>query len=216
MGLTNYARNHYLAPKVSEFKSADIAPRTTLAERAQLWPTDMAMMSIFLTLNNPVWLQFGYVFFRRASATVQFYEQARLATQEFLQKAGEVPGPAISVYARAVDNWETFLANAEQAMVLLSKTRGGLERFSKNDGSDLQRLNLIHNQSKHLDADWIKPEDSPAEAAYPVWMNSEGLHSRGSSLTWAEATETVDFFAAVVDRVLEELRGVLRPEPQKT
>ena len=174
----------------------------------------MAFISVFRTINNENWLRFGYVFLRRASAAVNFYEQARSLTQEFIEKTTPQV-PAVTLYVRALDNWEVFLANAEQAMHLLADTAGGLERFVPGDGSDLERLHVLHDHSKHF-TKRMKRGNSAAEAAFPVWMTDEGLQCHQASLSWSEAAEFLDLFAKVVDRVFEELRGATpgsKPSP---
>lgn len=204
MTWTHAALDHWFAPKLSEFRSCEISSREDLAKQSQFWPSDMALFSVFRTVNNQNWRRSGYAFLRRASAAVNFYEQARLLTQEFLAKTTP-QAPALTVYARAVDNWEVFLANAEQAMQLLSDSAGGLQRFVPGDGSDLERLNLLYNYSKHF-AKRTKDGNSAAEAAFPIWISNEGLQCPESSLGWAEAVGMLDFFKQVVDRVFQELR----------
>src|SRR5262249_42790688 len=155
-----------------------------------------AFLSVFYSRLPVRQVKYGYVFVRRAAAAARLYELARAGTLRFL--ADHKPtNPALTLYARAVDDWERFLANSEQALQILTAA-SGIKRFAQKDGSALERLNKIHNSSKHIDR-VSRADNSPAQIAFPIWMTTKGLKSRDSVITWIEAAEMLVFFAQVVD-----------------
>jgi hypothetical protein len=109
---------------------------------------------------------------------------------------------AVSRYILAVDHWEQFLSLADQAWTVL--VRGQQILYSKEDGSVFQRLNKLHNLTKHIDSAIKGPKHAlqpqfPVDGTLPVWLANDGLHSVEGVLTFAEIADMLQDMARWCD-----------------
>jgi hypothetical protein len=156
---------------------------------------------MFVAVPTGTVATYGFLFVRQSAAAARSYEQARLATFDFLiHRRADVPG--LSRYATATDHWEVFVALALQSSTLLAaaiEQRGKL--FTKGENSVLERLHHLHSDAKHADSR-IQNGSSSAEAGFTVWMADEGLHSKKHFVSWKEAASIVDDLVANVKILL--------------
>jgi hypothetical protein len=193
----------FIAPNLSKFVSAAIPDRSELAATADTWLPDFVLRSIFTAPLAGNLAKYGFMFMRRAAAAVRSYELARIATSQFLA-AHTRQELALSLYAQAADLWDSFVAQADQALKLLSHVPDQRIRlFEAGDRSLIERLHKLHDNAKHAEAR-VHPGSS-AQAAFTVWLTTIGLKSRSHHLTWIEAAALVDFFARVIRRLKQEI-----------
>jgi hypothetical protein len=55
----------------------------------------------------------------------------------------------------------------------------------KDDGSVIQRLNLLYNRTKHLETA-INSGQLPPDGTLPVWLTNDGLQAVDAELTFTE------------------------------
>lgn len=134
-----------------------------------------------------------YNLLRRAEAAFREYSSARQMTMAYLAN----PNPdSVSEYIIAIGHWEALLAQTYQAWCLLARRQKIL--FTPEDGSTMQRLNLLYNRTKHAEIA-IAAEQLPPDGTLPVWLKNDGLHSVESSLTFEEITEMLEELAVWAD-----------------
>jgi hypothetical protein len=162
---TSYATDQFLARNMSRFRQAEVPDRQGLALESQSWLSTLALRSMFVAVPTGTVATYGFLFVRRSAAAARSYEQARLATFDFLlHRRADAPG--LSRYATATDHWEVFIAHAHQALTLLAaaiEQRGKL--FTKGENSVLERLHYLHSDAKHADSP-IQNGASAAEAGF--------------------------------------------------
>jgi hypothetical protein len=71
-----------------------------------------------------------------------------------------------------------------------------LRLFKNGDGSSLQRLNRIHNVSKHLE-----PTSIPTGHIHAVWLSNQGINVSGAVVRWSELAELARKVGSIADRV---------------
>jgi hypothetical protein len=137
-------------------------------------------------------------FLRRAEAAFREYALAREQTLLFLS----LPDSP-SHYIAATTYWEGFLSQTWISFDLLRKLagvpKGGL--FKKGEDTVLERLNSLHNLSKH-------PTDEafPDDATLVIWLRNNGICSKTTHLTFDEmANDILKDLAKWADRMQDPL-----------
>ena len=135
-------------------------------------------------------------FLRRTEMAFREYEAARQMTM-----ALDNPSPdAVAEYFIAIGHWEVFLSQAYQAWCLLGRElpASGYKFFTKNDGSLVQRLNLLYNRAKHAEKA-ITAQQLPPGGTLPVWLQNDGLHCADGALTFEDMAEILRELALWAD-----------------
>jgi hypothetical protein len=209
---TNHFLDKYVAPEMSLFTEASIPDLSSLQVR---WLTSFILNSGMVVQLQDVPRRTLYNFLRRAEGAAQEYGMAREMTLAHL--ANTNPN-SVSGYIAAIGHWEAFLSQAYQAWCLLDGTQRKL--FTKNDGSPMQRLNLLYNRTKHAEKA-IAAGQLPQDGTLPVWLKNDGLHSVDSCLTFEELAEMLEELAvwteaaqnpATMREKIEAKYGIIRDE----
>lgn len=139
---------------------------------------------------------FVAAFLRRAEASFKLHKLAREATYELLG----LRQPSPSHYGVALTQWEGFLTQSYQGIALIAKmiqTSGNpdFKAFEPNDGSMVQRFNLVYNSLKHVEKRIAAGQMLP-DAITPVWLSSLGLECIDAVITY---DETAEFLRIIAD-----------------
>ena len=198
MPLSAYAKDTFVAPYMSSFTEAEIVDMSACDPQQEHWVSNFILNPLLRTKVRPPHRQYMFNYLRRVEAAFREYASARDRTLLFLSRT-ESP----SNYMAAIAHWEFFLLQAWVSFELLGRIfqlpKGSL--FKKNDGSVLQRLNLMYNVSKHA-----AEGDFPEDGTLAVWLANDGLHSRNSHLTFDKiANEILRDFAVWADRLQDPL-----------
>jgi hypothetical protein len=194
MPFSAYALDRHVATKLSEFTSAEIPDMTEHAAEQNHWVANFILNSTFTAAFKYPYQQHAFAMLRRAEMTFRDYDLARSQTLEYLRKSGSP-----SQYFIALSHWEHFLASAYTAMDCFRRFAqlGPQEMFKKNDGSTLQRLNMIYNVAKHAN-----DTQYPPEATLAVWLDNDGLCSLEGRLSYSEiSSEVLPLVAELADRI---------------
>jgi hypothetical protein len=193
--MTDQARDRFVAPGMSTFTEATIQDMSGVC---QPWLSSFILNSTLIFRTDDATRRTNFNFLRKAEAAFREYEAARKATVDYL--ADGRPN-AISPYILAVDHWEQFLSLADQAWTVL--VRGQRVLYDREDGSVLQRLNRLHNLTKHIESAIKGPvadgPQFPDEGTLPVWLANDGLHSVEGVLTFAEIADILEDLARWCD-----------------
>lgn len=74
----------------------------------------------------------------------------------------------------------------------------------EDDGSGIQRLNLLYNRTKHLESA-INSGQLPPDGTLPVWLTNDGLRAVDAELTFAELAEILTDLAKWADAAQDPL-----------
>lgn len=187
----------YVAPGYSGFTAAKIPDMSAISKEQGHWVANFILggSPLRVTLDDDTRSTF-YNFLRRTEAAFLEYEEARQLTMTHLAD------PKPRQYIKAIGYWERFLSDADRAWALLD--RGEKILFVKDDGSILQRLNLLYNRSKHIESA-IKSSQLPPNGTLPVWLTNEGLEATDAKLTFEEMADILSDLAKWADAVQDPL-----------
>jgi hypothetical protein len=180
--LTNYFLDHYVAHKLSELTKCGAGE---LPQSGRPWLGRFVLVAVFVDPGAEVGYRFKFNFLRRIEGATAAYEGGRAALLEYLN----TPRSTISPYFRALLDFEVCISQLYQALQLLRSAKGK-DFFESGDGSVGERLNLMYNDSHHMESR-IRDGHIPAEATAAMWITNVGLESSSSSLTFAELRDWV-------------------------
>ena len=177
----------FLAPRITEFISADIPDLSQRYPEAPYWVSNHFLNNVFRSHFKDRWRQVVFAYIRRTQNAFFAYHDARCLTLEYL--SGNKPdNPQINRYFSAVTAWENFALQISMAIDLFRWLNQGIGAFEKNDGSKEQRLYEMANLIKHT-ASAVNSWQCPESGTIPLWLSNTGLHSFESSITFQEASE---------------------------
>jgi hypothetical protein len=187
----------YVAPGYSSFTTALIRDMSTVGQEQGFWVENFILNGspLRVTLDDDTRRTF-YNFLRRTESAFLEYEEARRLTMAHLEN------PKLRQYISAIGRWERFLSDADRAWALL--VRGQPVLFGRNDGSSLQRLNLLYNRTKHIESA-IKSGQLPPNGTLSVWLTNEGLEAVGAKLAFNEMADILCDLAKWADAVQDPL-----------
>jgi hypothetical protein len=192
---SDYFKDKYIAPGFSAFTAATIPDMSAVSPEQGNWLGNFILNSwARVTLDDDTRRTF-YNFLRRAEAAFREYEEARRLT---LAHLADLRPNAVSQYIKAIWHWEQFLSQADRAGAVL--VRGRKVLFAKDDGTALQRLNLLYNRTKHLETA-INSGQLPPDGTLPVWLTNDGLQAVDGKLTFAEMAEILTDVAKIAEAV---------------
>lgn len=168
---------------MSAFTTAEIPNMSDHNPQQEHWISNFILNTIFRGKPPRPNRQYMFNFLRRAEAAFREYSLAREQTLLFLS----LPDSP-SHYIAAITYWEDFLSQAWISFDLLRKfarvPKGGL--FEKGENTVLERLNSLHNLSKHA-----TNGDFPDDATLAIWLRNDGLHSKSTHLTFDEMANDI-------------------------
>lgn len=191
MPFSSHAMDHFVGTKMSEFTQADVPNATACSPEQEHWLSNFILNTVFRGTPPHPARQYMFHFLRRAEAAFREYELARSRTMQHLTNRDST-----SHFVASITHWETYLAHSYIAYDQLRSLSGGVKLFEKNDGSVLSRLNLLYNTSKHAVEDQFPPDGTLA-----VWLENQGLRSRGTHLSFDEMHEILQDLATWADRI---------------
>lgn len=196
---TNNFTDKYVAPGFSSFTAVNIPDMSAITREQGHWLGNFILNSWARVTMDDDMRQTLFNFLRRTEAAFREYEEARRLT---LAHLADWRPNAVSEYIKAIGHWEQFLSQADRAWAVLVK--GEKTLFAKDDGSVVQRLNLLYNRTKHLETA-INSEQLPPDGTIPVWLTNDGLQAVGGKLTFAEIAEILVDLAKWADAAQDPL-----------
>lgn len=162
MPISKYAIETFISKKITEVNECNVADLYAEFPSAKKWLSGFGLMVIFT--NQPPYENrpFALQFLRRVEAAFSEYALAREELQRLISEGNGGWSP----YYRALYHFEAALGQLYQAYDY-SRKKLGLEEFKSGDGSPLDRLNKIHDTSKHQ----LANEDQP------VWITNNGIET---------------------------------------
>lgn len=174
MPLTKYAVETFISKKITEVTECNVADLYAEFPSAKEWLSGFGLMVIFVNQPREEIRPFALQFLRRVETTFSEYALAR----EYLQRLVLGSRGRWSPYYRALYHFEAALGQLYQAYDFSRKMLDS-KLFVSNDDSPLDRLNKIHNISKHQ----VAVEDQP------IWLTNEGIETNDMKITFVEFEE---------------------------
>jgi hypothetical protein len=203
-GPSDYFLDRFVAPKLSLLTGCG-APELSAGGP---WLNGFILRAFLVGLSSDK-RAYLFNFVRKTESAVFAYKEARSALLEYVA----TPRNVISPYFRSLSNFETCFAQCFQGFELLM-TGSKEPLFKEDDGSELDRLRVIHNTSKHLD-ERIEKGEIPAESTAPIWITNQGIEALGkgavpTSLSFAELAALLNQMSGLADKLstLEPPAGV--------
>jgi hypothetical protein len=176
MPLSLYSLDKFVSQKLSEFTKLDLPDVYVDFPQSPHWLGNFILNSIFRHQLDNKPKQFFFVFIRRSEMAFYEYAIAKIELKDYLLNRTT----NISKYFSGLYHIELTLSNLYQSYE--SFMRFSKEKlFSKDDGSEIQRLNRFYNIIKH-----IEYSSMPEENLHPIWLNNDGMHCESSFLGWNE------------------------------
>ncbi len=173
----------YIAPGISKFTEAEIPDLQQEYDQHPYWLTNHFLDSSLTGAFTSPMRQYAFNAIYRVQAAFKDYHEARELTYKFL-KVTISDNPAIKLYFDALSRWEScFLNWAILADIFWKMT--GAKAFEKGDGSPDQRAYDISNAVKHC-GDAIKRGEHGDNLTVPLWLESDGFHSREHFVSYQE------------------------------
>jgi hypothetical protein len=193
-----HSKDNFFAPEMSQFTSAAIRDMSGTSDQQEHWLYNFMLNTLLSVQVEQRVRQTLFNFLRRAQFAFREYALAREQTVAFLSNRESVP-----TYLVAIGHWEVFLSYAYQAFELLAPTEKRA-LFEPNDGSILQRLNLLYNRSKHL-SKAINSDQLATGSTLAVWLTNEGLRCVDGHLTFDELAGVLEELARWSDAAQDPL-----------
>ncbi|MGD9704445.1 MAG: hypothetical protein AB7Q42_12920 [Acidimicrobiia bacterium] len=196
-----------VAPGMSAFTSAEIPEIASRHPEAEHWLANYTLNALLRGRFRRPTDQYALNALRRISTAYEEYAIASRRTDEYLALRSDT-NPAVRVYLSALQHWENVLAAAGQALSTFHLWTGQ-RPHERDDGTAEQRVNALHNASKHAEG-LIRGGQMPKSGPLAVWLTNDGLRSKGQRLSWKELAELLDELGSLADLV-QDPRGVTNP-----
>jgi hypothetical protein len=191
MPFTNYAIETFISARITELTDCRITDLGTEFPNASKWVSGFGLCVIFANQPPQETRAFALQFVRRVEMAIAEYVRMRAEIQDLL--SGD---PRWSPYYRALHHGEVAVSMLYQAYDL-SRKKMNVQFFESNDGSPLQRLNLIYTTSKH----------QLAEGQDPLWLSNDGFHAEQGTLLYSEFEELARSCARVAEQLCTTSNG---------
>jgi hypothetical protein len=174
--LTNYSLDHFVAHRLSELTECG-APEL---QQNPLRLNDFILNSIFRVKIEQTLRAYLFNFLRRADAAGIAYGTARTALIEYIN----TPRATISPYFTALAQFEVCISQVYQGHELFA-TATKQQVFKKGANSPEERLNVLYNDSKHMNK-MIFGGLLPEPATTGIWITNGGLESSRTRVSFVE------------------------------
>lgn len=186
MPFTRYAVETFISDKITKVTECNITDLYAEFPAACDWVSGFGLMVIFVNQPREEVQPFALQFVRRAEMALAEYASAREELRSFVSGNRGRWSP----YFRALYHFEAAVAQLYQAFDYSRKVLN-TKLFAENDGSPLNRLNLIYNTSKH----------QLAGADQPLWITNEGIETVESKLAFSEMEDLLRSCARIATKL---------------
>lgn len=183
-----------LAPEIGNLTSVDIPDISEAHSQAPHWMANHFLnMALGGRYSDDATRQFSIIFLFRAQTAFEAYGKARAETIRCLEKSAP-NHPAVSIYFRALAQWELAIWSA-QICIELVESRIDYER----DDTD-QLIHGMGNRIKHAGDDIRKGQYDPFQTV-PITIVNDGLKSKYGTLTYRQLADHMLALAEAAEQI---------------
>lgn len=176
MPLSNYALDNFVSKNLSQLNECNCKHLKQDFQKCEEWLSGFILAPIFhMKLDEPT-TKFAFALLRKAEALFDEYDQACELLKSFVSNGSHSP----SKYFRCLRHFENTIAMLYQSYEL-GRGLVGHNLFRNDDGSSLQRLNNVYNDSRHSNLSLV-----PGGHLHRVWIDNHGIHTAKASLKFQE------------------------------
>ena len=194
MPWTNYAKDRFLAPKLSQLTHCGARQLTVTPEESSGWLAGFVLNSAFrVTIADPI-RQVMFSYLRRVDGAVLEYTRGQQGLESYVASTNG----GITRYSRCLHAFEAAVAMTYQAYRLsqqLIPNKPPL--FKKGDGSVLDRMQGVYNAGKHADILIANGNRFAPDSTLPVWITNEALESKECSLSFTELADEIEMLGRI-------------------
>lgn len=189
----------YIAMDVSVFTSADPPDITAAHPEASHWVLNYVLNTVLSGGFTEPLGGYAALLLRRTTVAYDEYESARSATLSFVEDRA-AGGQPVRTYLLALHHWEQCVAHSWQAAKAHEKISGE-KLFEKGDGSPEEKLNKLHNRSKHSDSALGTRGQMPPKGPIAMWLTNDGLATTDCVMSWSELGQLVGSLGEIADLI---------------
>lgn len=174
MGFTKHALDLFISEKISLVTLCGASDVSAEFPHSKAWVSAFVLSTIFNDQPPAQYRQLALQFVRRVEMAFAEYASAVVHLEDFVNGS---PG-RWSLYYRALNHFEGSVA---QIYMAYDHSWNALDKkyYGTDDGSLLDRLNKIYNDSRHV----------AVGAEQLCWITNEGLSSGRASVSFVEFEE---------------------------
>lgn len=190
MGFTRHATDLFISEKIGQVTECGATDVAKEFPASATWVSSFGLCVILQdhppSQNRPYALQLV----RRVEMAFAEYSRATEYLSDLV-----IGGPGRwSPYFRALYHFEAAISQLYLAYDGARK-KLGQDYFASGDGSDLDRLNIIYNASKH----------QTASAEQTLWITNNGVCANGASISFVELEKLLRSYARIANRITNQV-----------
>jgi len=176
MPLTHNGMDTFVGKDLSKLTECNCSCLKDEYPGSNSWLNNFILTQIVKAKLDDSTTKFAFALLRKSEALFDEYEQA--CTQLSLFVLNEEK--SVSPYFKCLHHFENSIALLYQSYELVRKLIGK-DLFNKDDGSSLQRLNSIYNDSRHSDLSLV-----PEGKLHRVWIDNKEISTARASISFHE------------------------------
>lgn len=196
MPFSNYAKDRFVAPKLSLLSACGAEPLQLNESKADHWLANFVLTSSLRFQIEELQRQLIFTLLRKVDGAVIEYDAGRSYLSEHLHSDAAV---GVQAYSRALLKFELTMALTYQAWLLVKQLLPQPPSlFQDGDGSEFERLNRLYNRWKHAD-EHIEKGLYASDSTLPVWITNAGLESTDSHIEFEELRSLIHSLSRIAD-----------------
>jgi hypothetical protein len=181
MPLSDYALDAFIGKDLSKLSECNCSRVKDEYPESDSWLSRFILTQIFVARLDESITKFAFSLLRKSVALFDEYEEACAKLSLFVSNEKK----SVSLYFKCLYHFENSIALLYQSYELGRKLIGK-DLFEKNDGSPLQRLNEIYNDSRHSDLSLL-----PEGKLQRIWIDNQEISTTRASIFFHELEDMI-------------------------
>ena len=178
------------APHITELTECNIPELSDQYAKSIGWLHNYILQSTFTISYPEPYHKFAIAFFRKTESAFHEYYNGKTSLQEFIKTPilySDDPHSLLRLYFKCLRHFELTVSLITESYLVfgrfLSDPVPKNQFWSKNDGSALDKINIVYNNIKHAE-DRIRYALS--EPGYHIWLTNNGISCEQGSISYLE------------------------------
>jgi hypothetical protein len=198
MPLSNYALDHFVAPKLSSLTTCGmpgiefpVVPFAAVILN-QIFVRPLGQTQIRLLTNTLRWIDGAFASYVAARTNLIAYTS--------------ISRGSLSDYYRAVLHIEQCIAATHHSEALVSTAYRLLGSIDRPRSDATERLRKLYNDSKHVD-ERIEKGELLDDATFPIWLTNHGIESKDRTLSFAELSAFMQDYVDLIEGMMKQYQA---------